>query len=234
MDGLDDRAGTAGGVSGSPESPPGLQPREGAFSRGPQPSVVPPELLAMRGLFAVLVGGGSGGGAGVLVGAVGEDEDLSGEAGLDDGRGAGRGQVVGAAGCRAGGPQRCASGPALTCTSCRACAHTWASIMSEAGEAVVALVRWLGHSSPAITLGYYAHFMPEAGSKGRGTIDGLLGERGGSAAGRHSPDSPQRRRPAIPALYAPKGPPLIVRLKRWVAWESAKRGCSDPLCHASA
>jgi hypothetical protein len=43
------------------------------------------------------------------------------------------------------------------------------------------LARWLGHSSPAITLGYYAHFMPEAGSKGRGTIDGLLGERGGSA-----------------------------------------------------
>lgn len=83
--------------------------------------------------------------------------------------------------------------------------HTYASIMSEAGEAVVTLVRWLGHSSPAITLGYYAHFMPEAGSKGRGTIDGLLGERGGSAAGRLSPDSPQRRRPVIPALYAPKG-----------------------------
>ncbi|MFD3534891.1 hypothetical protein [Streptomyces sp. NPDC058664] len=53
--------------------------------------------------------------------------------------------------------------------------------MSEAGESVVTLARWLGHSSPAITLGYYAHFMSEAGSKGRGTIDGLLGERGGSA-----------------------------------------------------
>jgi len=59
--------------------------------------------------------------------------------------------------------------------------HTYASIMLEAGESVVTLARWLGHSSPAITLGYYAHFMPEAGSKGRGTIDGLLGERGGSA-----------------------------------------------------
>ncbi|MEW1723458.1 hypothetical protein [Streptomyces sp. NPDC093109] len=33
----------------------------------------------------------------------------------------------------------------------------------------------LGHSSPAITLGYYAHFMPEAGSKGRAVVDGLLG-----------------------------------------------------------
>jgi hypothetical protein len=32
--------------------------------------------------------------------------------------------------------------------------------------------RWLGHSSPAVTLGYYAHFMPEAGSKGCTAIDG--------------------------------------------------------------
>lgn len=71
--------------------------------------------------------------------------------------------------------------------------HTYASIMLEAGESVVTLARWLGHSSPAITLGYYAHFMPEAGSKGRGTIDGLLGERGDRLAGRNSPDSPQRR-----------------------------------------
>ncbi|MFI8306998.1 tyrosine-type recombinase/integrase [Streptomyces sp. NPDC085927] len=56
--------------------------------------------------------------------------------------------------------------------------HTYASIMLEAGESVVTLARWLGHSSPAITLGYYAHFMPEAGSKGRTMIDGLLGEPG--------------------------------------------------------
>lgn len=34
-----------------------------------------------------------------------------------------------------------------------------------------------------ITLGYYAHFMPEPGSKGRSVIDGLLGVRGvGSSA----------------------------------------------------
>ncbi|MFI0742923.1 tyrosine-type recombinase/integrase [Streptomyces sp. NPDC021100] len=56
--------------------------------------------------------------------------------------------------------------------------HTYASIMLEAGESVVTLARWLGHSSPAVTLGYYAHFMPEAGSKGRTAIDGLFG-RGG-------------------------------------------------------
>ncbi|MEV7905272.1 integrase [Streptomyces anulatus] len=65
--------------------------------------------------------------------------------------------------------------------------------MLEAGESVVTLARLLGHSAPAITLGYYAHFMPEAGSKGRGVIDGLLGERGGRPAGRNSPDSPRRR-----------------------------------------
>lgn len=71
--------------------------------------------------------------------------------------------------------------------------HTYASIMLEAGESVVTLARWLGHSSPAITLGYYAHFMPEAGSKGRGTLDGLLGERVDRPASRNSPDSPQPR-----------------------------------------
>ncbi|WP_275466877.1 tyrosine-type recombinase/integrase [Streptomyces noursei] len=53
--------------------------------------------------------------------------------------------------------------------------HTYASLLLEAGESVVTVARWLGHSSPAITLGYYAHFMREAGSKGRTAIDGLLG-----------------------------------------------------------
>jgi hypothetical protein len=32
-----------------------------------------------------------------------------------------------------------------------------------------------GRSSPTITLGYYAHFVPEAGSQGRTAIDGLPG-----------------------------------------------------------
>jgi integrase len=56
--------------------------------------------------------------------------------------------------------------------------HTYASMMLEAGESVVTVARWLGHSSPAVTLGYYAHFMPEAGSKGRTAIDGLLERKG--------------------------------------------------------
>ncbi|MFJ1532810.1 tyrosine-type recombinase/integrase [Streptomyces mirabilis] len=71
--------------------------------------------------------------------------------------------------------------------------HTYASIMLEAGEPVVTLARWFGHASPAITLGYYAHFMPEAGNKGRTAIDGLIGERGDRQSGRNSPDSPQAR-----------------------------------------
>ncbi|PAZ13059.1 integrase [Streptomyces sp. SA15] len=71
--------------------------------------------------------------------------------------------------------------------------HTYASIMLEGGESVVTSARWLRHSSPAITLGYYAHFMPEAGSKGRTVIDGLLGEQGELHASRNSPDSPQGR-----------------------------------------
>jgi hypothetical protein len=53
--------------------------------------------------------------------------------------------------------------------------RTCASVMLEGGESVVTLSRRLGRSSPAITLGYYAHFMPEAGSGGSTTIDGLLG-----------------------------------------------------------
>lgn len=31
--------------------------------------------------------------------------------------------------------------------------------------------RWLRRSSPVITLGYYAHFMPEAEAKGRTAVD---------------------------------------------------------------
>ncbi len=49
--------------------------------------------------------------------------------------------------------------------------HTYASIILEAGGSVVTLARWLGHSSPTITLSHYAHFMPEAGGKGRRSVD---------------------------------------------------------------
>ncbi|MEV3910434.1 tyrosine-type recombinase/integrase [Streptomyces canus] len=58
--------------------------------------------------------------------------------------------------------------------------HTYASVILEAGESVVTLARWLGHSSPTITLDYYAHFMPEAGRQG--------------ARGHRCPAQPLRRR----------------------------------------
>ncbi|MFD8811387.1 hypothetical protein ACFV23_07845 [Streptomyces sp. NPDC059627] len=48
------------------------------------------------------------------------------------------------------------------------------NVILEAGESVVTLARWLGHSTPTITLDFYAHFMPEAGGEGRGAIDALL------------------------------------------------------------
>lgn len=111
MNGLDGDADAAGGASGSPEQTPGLQLREGPFARGPQPGVVAVELLVVGELFTVAVVRGADGGADALVSAVREDEDLPGEAGLDDAVGAGRGQVVSAARCRAGEPERCAVGP---------------------------------------------------------------------------------------------------------------------------
>ncbi|WP_432016822.1 hypothetical protein [Streptomyces hydrogenans] len=52
--------------------------------------------------------------------------------------------------------------------------HTYASVILEAGESVVTLARRLGHSGPTITLDHYAHFMPEAGGKGRTAVDALL------------------------------------------------------------
>ena len=39
------------------------------------------------------------------------------------------------------------------------------ALRGDAGESIVTLARWLGHSSPTVTLDYYAHFMPEAGGK---------------------------------------------------------------------
>ncbi len=60
---------------------------EGAFTRRSESGVVSVELLVVLGLFAVVVVRSAEGGAGALMGAVREDEDLPGEAGLDDGCG---------------------------------------------------------------------------------------------------------------------------------------------------
>ncbi|WEB41538.1 site-specific integrase [Streptomyces yunnanensis] len=53
--------------------------------------------------------------------------------------------------------------------------HTFASKVLHAGESIVTLAAWLGHDSPTITLEYYAHFIPDTGTKGMAAIDALLG-----------------------------------------------------------
>lgn len=49
--------------------------------------------------------------------------------------------------------------------------HTYASVMLEAGESIVSLAKWLGHSDPAFTLRTYTHFMPQAGTRGLSAIE---------------------------------------------------------------
>ncbi|MEV3855585.1 site-specific integrase [Streptomyces sp. NPDC050095] len=59
--------------------------------------------------------------------------------------------------------------------------HIYASVILEAGESVITLARWLGHSSPVTTLHYYAHFLPKAGAKGRCAINALFGWTSGES-----------------------------------------------------
>ncbi|WAX77336.1 tyrosine-type recombinase/integrase [Streptomyces sp. KMM 9044] len=53
--------------------------------------------------------------------------------------------------------------------------HFYASEQLEAGESVVSLARWLGHSDPGFTLRKYAHFLPRAGARGSAAIDAVFG-----------------------------------------------------------
>lgn len=103
-DGLTDLVGAAAGLA---EDPPGLQPGEGALARGSQAGMVTVELCVFFGQVTAVVRSADGA-VGSSVGAVGEDEDLPGEAGLDHAVCAGGGQVVGATGQGPGEPQRCA------------------------------------------------------------------------------------------------------------------------------
>ncbi len=52
--------------------------------------------------------------------------------------------------------------------------HTYASTVLQAGESIVTLAAWLGHSDPAFTLRTYTHFMPDAGSRGVAAMDAWL------------------------------------------------------------
>jgi integrase len=49
--------------------------------------------------------------------------------------------------------------------------HTFASVMLDAREPIVAVSAWLGHADPSITLRIYAHMMPEADGRGRAAMD---------------------------------------------------------------
>lgn len=57
--------------------------------------------------------------------------------------------------------------------------HTYASVQLGAGEDVVSVSHWMGHSSPEITLRIYAHFMPDQGTRGRTAVDAWLGADSG-------------------------------------------------------
>ncbi|BBA96875.1 putative integrase fusion protein [Actinacidiphila reveromycinica] len=52
--------------------------------------------------------------------------------------------------------------------------HFYASEELEAGESVVSLARWLGHSYPGFTLRKYSHFLPRAGARGTAAIDAIF------------------------------------------------------------
>ncbi|MFI0942823.1 tyrosine-type recombinase/integrase [Streptomyces sp. NPDC021020] len=57
--------------------------------------------------------------------------------------------------------------------------HTYASVQLEAGESIVSVSAWLGHSSPKITLDHYAHFMPGAGKRGLASMDSWFASTSG-------------------------------------------------------
>lgn len=54
--------------------------------------------------------------------------------------------------------------------------HTYASVQLGAGEDVVSLSHWMGHSSPEITFRIYAHFLPDKAHRGRSAVDAWLSE----------------------------------------------------------
>lgn len=52
--------------------------------------------------------------------------------------------------------------------------HTGVSIALAAGETIQKVAQWLGHSDPAFTYRVYAHFLPDAGSRGAAALGAWL------------------------------------------------------------
>ena len=70
--------------------------------------------------------------------------------------------------------------------------HFYASEQLEAGESVVSLARWPGHSDPGFTLRKYAHFLPRAGACGSTAIDAVFAQLGRLAETRSRPKVPAK------------------------------------------
>jgi integrase len=81
--------------------------------------------------------------------------------------------------------------------------HYYASVLLDAGENIVALSKYLGHSSPAFTLRTYTHLMPASEERTRAAVDAMW--RGPSAAreaeiGGVTRQFPQNRRNSVESV----------------------------------
>lgn len=94
---------------------------------------------------------------------------------------------------------------------CHALRHYYASVLLDAGESIVALSKYLGHSSPAFTLRTYTHLMPSSEERTKSAIDAVM---------------EQWRAPTVPQL--PEKPQLTrgVSQKRRNSSESMPRRTS--------
>ncbi len=85
--------------------------------------------------------------------------------------------------------------------------HFFASEELAAGESIVSLARWLGHSDPGFTLRKSSHFLPRAGALGsrrhrRDLRVAATGPLGPWSVAR------SRRRPKVPEKDMPPHPSL--------------------------
>ncbi|UQA92580.1 site-specific integrase [Streptomyces halobius] len=69
---------------------------------------------------------------------------------------------------------KCLKDLALNALKVKWLRHFYASEELEAGESIVSLARWLGHSDPGSTLRKYSHFLPRAGARGSAAIDAIF------------------------------------------------------------
>ncbi len=95
--------------------------------------------------------------------------------------------------------------------------HFYASEQLEAGEWVLSLTRWLGHTDPGFTVRKYAHFLPGAGSRGSGAIDAVFGE---TRPGLLRPESPRKS-------HRYRRTPYAQRIRRSDRWPPMRRRSSN-------